>query len=441
MTQKRSPGVKELPKSPSQSSKSPLESVTRRRFLTGALALGATTLGGCGQSSGQVLRLGAVTGSVPAYLPGAFRRFVRALEEQSTLDVGLEVQSLGAGEAIARTFLQWEATAAGQPPAGLPGWVPFFGRREVAPTDLMLLGDRWLPTAAREGWIKALAMELDRTEAIADRRWAAVMSGGAGDATFGDTFGMPYRWGTTVLVYRQDKEDEMGGPITDWSDLWRPQLQGKVVLLDQAREVIGAVLKSLGRSYDEDNLSVVSDLEERLRALHQQALFYGSTNYLQPLLLGDAWVAMGWSRDVLPILPRRSKLAAVVPQSGSALWADLWVRPTIERELTASSSASQPATAEENSDGNFLEMSQLREEWIRFCWTSDIARRVTLQTTGAAPQFLGGDWGALENDNRNSTSDRIRFPNANVLKKCEFLLPLSDATKQQYQDLWNGIGS
>ncbi|MGD1850604.1 MAG: extracellular solute-binding protein [Cyanophyceae cyanobacterium] len=418
MTQKRSPEAAE-PLKPS------IRPVTRRQVLTGALALGAMTLGGCGRSPEQVLRLGAVTGSVPAYLPGAFRRFVQSLAGQSPLDLDLEVQSLGTSEAIAQTFLQWKGLAAGETPSGLPGWVPFFGRKEVTPTDLMLLGDRWLPTAVREGWVQTLGVDLEGTAAIADQRWKAVMGGESKaksevGSPLGDIFGAPYRWGTTVLVYRQDKEDEMGGPITDWSDLWRSQLRGKVILLDQAREVIGAVLKSLGRSYNEGDLQAVDDLGQSLEALHRQALFYSNTNYLQPLLLGDAWVAMGWSRDVLPILPRRNKLAAVVPQSGSALWADLWVRPTVERD---------EADSQPNQGGKSLDISQLREEWIRFCWTSDIARRVTLQTTGAAPRFLKGDWGELEKDNRESSGDRIRFPKGNTLEKCEFLLPLSNATK------------
>ncbi|MEM1425576.1 MAG: extracellular solute-binding protein, partial [Cyanobacteria bacterium P01_H01_bin.130] len=335
---------------------------------------------------------------------------------------------------------------------GLPGWVPFVGRRETVPADLMLLGDRWLSMARQGQWIQPLEMALDADDrgAIADDRWRAVMAGSEakpdGDAESDEkaVWGMPYRWGTTVLVYRKDRVAEMGGPITDWGDLWRSQLRGKVVLLNQAREVIGAALKEMGQSYNVADLEAVAGLGDRLEALHRQALAYTSVDYLQPLLMGDAWVAMGWSRDVLPVLPRRSQLAAVVPRSGSALWADLWVRP--QGQPASSASAAQAVMAQgsqiggDGGDGEKVLQRALRRAWVEFCWTPDIARRVTLQTSGASPQFLNGDWEALAKDQQGASGDRIRFPAADVLDRCEFLLPLSDKTRQQYQRLWSGLG-
>ena len=36
----------------------------------------------------------------------------------------------------------------------------------------------------------------------------------------------------------------------DWEDLWRPELTGRIAMVDSPREVVGAVLKSLGASYN-----------------------------------------------------------------------------------------------------------------------------------------------------------------------------------------------
>lgn len=49
-------------------------------------------------------------------------------------------------------------------------------------------------------------------------------------------------------------------------------------------------------------------------------------NYLKSFSVGDVWVAVGWSSDVVPAAKRMSNVAVVVPKSGSSLWADLWVR-------------------------------------------------------------------------------------------------------------------
>lgn len=48
-------------------------------------------------------------------------------------------------------------------------------------------------------------------------------------------------------------------------------------------------------------------------------------NYLKSFSVGDVWVAVGWSSDVIPAAKRMSNVTVVVPKSGSSLWADLWV--------------------------------------------------------------------------------------------------------------------
>lgn len=42
--------------------------------------------------------------------------------------------------------------------------------------------------------------------------------------------------------------------LQDWADLWRPDLAGKIAMVDSPREVIGAVLKYLGASYNTSNI-------------------------------------------------------------------------------------------------------------------------------------------------------------------------------------------
>lgn len=56
-----------------------------------------------------------------------------------------------------------------------------------------------------------------------------------------------------------------------------------------------------------------------------QVRLFDSMNYLKAFGAGDAWVAVGWSSDVLPVAKRMSNIAVVVPKSGASLWADLWV--------------------------------------------------------------------------------------------------------------------
>lgn len=38
--------------------------------------------------------------------------------------------------------------------------------------------------------------------------------------------------------------------MQDWADLWRPELAGRISMIDSPREIVGAVLKSMGASYN-----------------------------------------------------------------------------------------------------------------------------------------------------------------------------------------------
>lgn len=61
----------------------------------------------------------------------------------------------------------------------------------------------------------------------------------------------------------------------DWDDLWRPELCGKIVMVDSPREVIGAVLKSIGASYntkdiDSQVLGGMNAVEQKLTMFQRQ---------------------------------------------------------------------------------------------------------------------------------------------------------------------------
>lgn len=43
--------------------------------------------------------------------------------------------------------------------------------------------------------------------------------------------------------------------MQDWSDLWRPELAGRISMVNCPREVIGAVLKYMGASYNTSNIN------------------------------------------------------------------------------------------------------------------------------------------------------------------------------------------
>ena len=293
-------------------------------------------------------------------------------------------------------------------------------KKSVIYPSLTTLGDVWLDTAINQNAIQPLPVkDLANWQKLPESWHKLVRRNRQGNlAEDGEIYGAPYRWGSTVIAYRSDKLDKSNLSVKDWQDLWQPELRDRISLLDSPRETIGLTLKKLGHSYNTENLDSVVGLETELLKLHRQAKLYSSDHYLEPLILGDTWVAVGWSTDVLPLLKRYPDIKFIIPQSGTSLWADIWVEPTKSPERSI---------AEDESMANVV------EQWIDYCWKPKAAKEISLFTDGISPILPTLESEEIPKDLRDNI-----FLNSKVLNsdKSEFLLPLEAETEQQYRDLW-----
>lgn len=372
----------------------------RRTFLfgTGTLALSQLLLG-C-NPQGDSFEIEFLRGSIPAIVVDRFRQQVQS---QARFTPVAQLQELF--EQL-QTWRQQASTT--QQPRSLP--LPTRQSQLPNPSALITLGDYWLSTAIQQQLIQPLNItQLQNWNALPSRWQELVRRNNQGESDpQGQIWAAPYRWGGTVILYNKDKFKSLGWTPTDWSDLWRPELRSRISIVDQSREVIGLTLKRLGQSYNAQNLDQIPNLEEEIRALHQQVRLYSSNRYIEPLIIGDTWVAVGWSTDVLPILRRYREIAVVVPRSGTALWADAWVNPI---------NAALPPLA---------------SQWIDFCWQPQIAQQISLRTHGTSPIAVQLPPASGQNPTR------IEFTDAQ-LQQSEFLLPLSATTQKQYEALWQSI--
>lgn len=372
--------------------------VKRRQVLVGATALTLIQLiESCGAK--VTLKIQPLKGSVPAQLVNKFRQGLAQPPE-------LKIQSVGQLKDLFGLLQTWKQQSLAQNQGNVPN---------IA--ELVMIGDYWLTLAIRQKLIQPLEpAQLSRWPQL-PQQWRQLVrrnDRGLLDAK-GQVWGAPYRWGTTVIAYRADKFKEMGwAPPRDWGDLWREELRGRISVLDSPREAIGLTLKKLGQSYNTQQLAQVPKLKEELTRLHRQVKLYSSDSYLQPLLLGDTWVAVGWSGDVLPLLKTQPEMAAVIPQSGTALWAELWVKPAAA--------------------GNDALVSQ----WIDFCWQPQVATQLSLLTQGSSPVLVGMKSEELSADLRQNA---LLLPEKGILERSEFLLPISEAAVEQYRSLWREIRS
>lgn len=390
----------------------------RRSFLVGLAALG-TTVAGCSNPNQPTLRIRSLKNSVPAQLPGQFRKQVTQFK-----DANLEFKPEEQLRDIFAELQAWKQRAGEVAPQRSPIPIPFLNRSEPVP-DLVMLGDYWLSTAIRQRLIQPLDPSQWQQWQQVPEKWQAIVNRDDQGLLLqkqdrnakSQIWGAPYRWGGTVIAYRKDIfRDRNLQPPQDWSDLWREDLRGRISLLDQPRETIGLTLKKLGQSYNTADLSKVAKLESELQALNRQAKFYSSTNYLQPLILDDTWVAVGWSHDVLSVMRRNPAIAAVFPTSGTALWTDVWVRP-------ASGETSQAAQA-------------LLSQWINFCWQPAIAPQLSLISQAASPILTQLDAATFPKPLQDND---LLTPAPELLDRSEFLEPLPEATVAQYRQVWEKV--
>ncbi|HEY9604475.1 MAG TPA: extracellular solute-binding protein [Allocoleopsis sp.] len=388
----------------------------RRSFLVGSSTLVlAQLVSGCNQQQRTSLNVQLLKDSIPAQLLGEFKK---TLQQPTALNFDPVEQIQDLFDRLQR----WQQQAGRKDkPQRIP--LPWVGGEPEAIANLVTLGDYWLENAIDKKLIQPLNIQDSKLWQQLPPNWRNIVTrdnkGQRSDS--GQVWGAPYRWGTTVIAYNWDKLKAQGlEPPKDWSDLWHPKFKGQISLLDQPREVIGLTLKKLGFSYNTRELNQVPNLKQELRALHQQAKFYSSNHYLEPLILGDTSVALAWSNDVLPIMPSYREIKAVVPQSGTALWADVWVKPAALKPKPNSS-----------------EIDKLAKQWIEFCWQEKSAHEISLFTPGTSPVLVSDKQRRqLPKDLREN---RLLLPEPAVVNKSEFLEPLPQPTVGQYEALWQEI--
>ena len=79
-----------------------------------------------------------------------------------------------------------------------------------------------------------------------------------------NVYSMPYTVGVPVIVY---DPAQVEGEITGFADLWDPQFEDGLWLLDDARVMLGETLKMLGYSYNTTDQAQLDEAYEKMVAL------------------------------------------------------------------------------------------------------------------------------------------------------------------------------
>jgi spermidine/putrescine transport system substrate-binding protein len=141
----------------------------------------------------------------------------------------------------------------------------------------------------------------------------------------GNAHSLPFDWGSTGIAVHRDR---YRGEIQSWKQLFEsPELVGKFTLLDDSREVLGAVLKSMGKSLNSTSEAEILLARDALKKIKGRVKSFTSEP-LAALKEGEIAAAQIYSSDALQA--RRDtggKIEYIIPAEGATLWVDNLVIP------------------------------------------------------------------------------------------------------------------
>lgn len=146
-------------------------------------------------------------------------------------------------------------------------------------------------------------------------------------------YSIPYFWGTVGIVYNPKM---LGGrELTSWNDLWDPELENEILLVDGAREVMGMGLNSLGYSLNDKNKDHLREAKKKLDSLTPNIKAIVGDEIKILLANEEASIGLVWSGDAADIMSENEDLDYVVPSEGSNLWFDNIVIPKTAKNVEA----------------------------------------------------------------------------------------------------------
>ena len=219
---------------------------------------------------------------------------------------------------------------------------------------------------------------------------------------------IPYMWGATGIAYNRS----VLPPPLAWADLWNPRLKGRLTMLDDPEEVLGACLLKLRLSYNSTDDQSLHRAEREAIAQKPILRAYLNAEFRDQLVAGDLLVAHSWATTAQQAIDAAPQLAFAYPTEGFPLYAD---NAVILRESRRSA---------------------LAHEFINYLLRPRVAAAIvetsrTATANGAAQALL---------------SDALRgnttlFPTAETLTRGQWIATMPAAVQRLRDRMWTEIKS
>ncbi len=137
-------------------------------------------------------------------------------------------------------------------------------------------------------------------------------------------YGVAYMMTPTGLAWRKDK---LTGFDASWSIFSLKSLKGRMTMLNDPREAIGAALKMLGYSVNTTNSKELNRAKRQLIAWKSQLAKFESEQYKNGIASGEYIVVQGYSGDILQVMQENEAVDFALPKEGTTTSIDFLVIP------------------------------------------------------------------------------------------------------------------
>ena len=223
----------------------------------------------------------------------------------------------------------------------------------------------------------------------------------------GRTHSLTWQSGFGGLAWTKDKVPK---GLASLSDLWAPELAGRVEVLSEMRDTVGLIMLDQGvdpsGSWGKDQFDTALDvLKQKIASGHIRQV--RGNSYTQDLVSGDAIAVIGWSGDITTLnAGNGDRFQFALPEAGGTLWSDNLMIPI-------------GATHRANT-----------ETLIDYYYDPAVAAQVAAWVNYITP--VQGAQKAMEAINPDLVDNQLIFPNAETLAKTHVFRTLTPDEETTY---------
>lgn len=220
-------------------------------------------------------------------------------------------------------------------------------------------------------------------------------------------YSIPYLWGSTGIGVNTEVIPVKS--VLRYSDLWKPEYAGRILMTDDLREVFGMALKISGYSCNDTDPQHLAEAGLKLKELFPRVKAFNADSPKQPFLNKEVDIGLIWNGEAYMASQENPSIRYVYPEEGVMLWVDSLVIPKTSRNV-------------ENA-----------HKLIDFLLRPEIAVMISQEIGYASPNKA-----ALKEMSEELRNNPTVYPDESIIQKGEFQLDIGDAITQ-YEKLWEEL--